>query len=151
MYENIKATRPYFYSLREINESVSLDLRIPLTWKYEHITATYRSIKTLTQDKNEKFILLSLISTANQEGYDIVLTCATEIIQINKEEEEKRKLFEQKVNELKQLFQKESLEKLKDINFLDEHEQQNTTGIGVVRQGDNERSDGGQSPQTETN
>jgi len=67
-----------------------------------------------------------------------VLSCANEIIKINKEEEEKRRLFDQKVNELKLLFEKESLDKLKDINLLNEYGQQNTTGVGLVGEGEEE-------------
>jgi hypothetical protein len=45
------------------------------------------------------------------------IACASEIVTVNKEEEEKRKLFQAKVKELENLFQKESLNKLKDLNF----------------------------------
>lgn len=142
MFDNIKFLRPFFFSLREIDNNVSLDIKLPLSWKYEEIIKPYRSIKTKIQDKNDKFSLLSLVSTATQEGYDVVFSCAKEIIDINKEEEEKERLFQQKVKELKELFKKGSLEKLKDINLLDEYGQENTTGVGMVEEGDGERSDG---------
>lgn len=150
MYEYIKSLQPYFYSLREINDSVSLDIKLPLEWKHETIVFPYKGIKSHVQDKNDKFNLVSLISKATKDGYGMVLTCALEIITINKEEEEKRKLFDQKVNELKLLFQNKSLDKLKDLNFLEEDGQQDTTSIRMVEQGDGEGQVGNTEEQGET-
>ena len=53
MFESIKSLRPYFHSLREIENNVSLDIKLPLTWKYEEIAKPYRSLKMKIQDKNE--------------------------------------------------------------------------------------------------
>ena len=99
------------------------------------------------QDKNEKFTLLSLIANGTQEGYDVVFACALEILTFNKEEEEKQNLFQQKVKELQELFKKESLDTLKDINLLSNYGQEVTTGDGVVEQGDGEGQDGDVEPQ----
>ncbi len=142
MFENIKSLRPHFHSLREIEGNVSLDIKLPLTWRYEDIVKPYRSIKIKIQDKNEKFTLLSLISNGTQDGYDVVFACALEILQINRDEEEKQKLFQQKVKELQELFKKESLDKLKDINLLNDYGQEITTSIGLVEEGDGEGQEG---------
>jgi hypothetical protein len=142
VFENIKSLRPHFHSLREIEGNVSLDIKLPLTWRYEDIVKPYRSIKIKIQDKNEKFTLLSLISNGTQDGYDVVFACALEILQINRDEEEKQKLFQQKVKELQELFKKESLDKLKDINLLNDYGQEITTGIGLVEEGDREGQEG---------
>ena len=83
MYELISNLRPYFFSLREVGENVSLDIRIPTTWKIEHVQEVvnqYKSMNFKVQDKNDKFQLVSLISVANQEGYDTARLCAVEII-----------------------------------------------------------------------
>jgi hypothetical protein len=142
VFENIKSLRPHFHSLREIEGNVSLDIKLPLTWRYEDIVKPYRSIKIKIQDKNEKFTLLSLISNGTQDGYDVVFACALEILQINRDEEEKQKLFQQKVKELQELFKKESLDKLKDINLLNDYGQEITTSIGLVEEGDGEGQEG---------
>ena len=135
MYENIKSLRPYFYSLREIETNVSLDLKLPIGWVYENITNTYDTIKLKLQDKNDKTILLSLILPATQEGYEILFNCAQDIIVYNKEEEEKLKLFQEKINELKLLFQNESLDKLKKITLIEQNGQEDSTRIGLVEEG----------------
>lgn len=136
MFETIKSLQPYFFSLREIEGNVSLDMKLPLTWVFESATQLYTTIKTRVQDKNENFSLLSLITPATAEGYKIVFDCAKVIVTTNLEEEEKKKLFEQKVNELKLLFQHGSLDKLKEINFIEEYGEQNTTRIGLVESRD---------------
>lgn len=151
MFQNIKSLRPYFFSLREIEGNVSLDVRIPLSWKFDTIITPYRSIKTKVQDKSEKFTLISLISNATQDGYDVVFACASEIVNVNKEDEEKRKLFQSKVKELENLFQNQSLNKLKELNFLEAYEQEDETSIGLVREGDGEGSIGDSEPQDEIN
>jgi hypothetical protein len=117
VFESIKSIRPYFHSLREIENNVSLDIKLPLSWKYEEIIKPYRSVVVKIQDKNEKFTLMSLISTATQDGYDVVFACALEIFKINKDEEEKQKLFQSKVKELQELFKNESLDKLKGLIY----------------------------------
>jgi hypothetical protein len=96
-------------------------------------------VKAKVQDKNDKFHLVSLISTATQEGYDVVFACANEVVVINKEEEEKQRLFQLKVKELQALFQNQSLDKLKEISFIDTYGQEDSTGIRMV----GERADEG--------
>ena len=149
MFEEIKSLRPHFHSLREVQNNVSLDIKIPLSWKYEDIIKPYRTLNMKVQDKNDKFNLVSFISQATQEGYDVVFACVNEIFKYNKEEEEKQKLFQQKVKELQELFKNESLEKLKEINLIDNYGQEITTGIGLVEQGDEEGSEGSGDPQDE--
>jgi hypothetical protein len=142
VYEAIKSLRPHFHSLREVSDNVSLDIKLPLTWKYENIIKPYSTINVKIQDKNDKFNLVSLVSQSTQEGYDVVFACANEIFKINKDEEEKQKLFQQKVKELQELFKNESLDKLKEINLLDNYGQENTTGVTVVGQGVEEGPEG---------
>ena len=120
MYELISNLRPYFFSLREIERNVSLDLKIPTTWRLEHVqqvVGQYKSMSLKVQDKNDKFQLVSLVSFATQEGYDTARSCASEIIKYNIELEEKDKLFQNKVDELKSIFEKQNLENLQNLKF----------------------------------
>ena len=149
MFEIIRNLRPYFFSLREIENNVSLDIRLPLSWRYEDVVKPYRLIKTKIQDKNDKYSLLSLVSTATQECYDVISTCAIEIITLNKEEEEKQRLFQQKVKELQELFKKEPLDKLKELSLFEEYGQEITTSKELATEGDREGSDGNTEPQKE--
>jgi hypothetical protein len=148
MFDNIRFLRPYFFSLREIDNNVSLDIKLSTTWKFENIIAQYKSIKFKVQDKNEKFTLVSLISNATADGYEIVFICANEIIKINKEVEEKQKLLQSKIKELEILFQHESLDKLREISFIENAKQQeDTTSIRMVEEGVGEGLEVGGQPQ----
>jgi len=144
MFDNIRFLRPYFFSLREIENNVSLDIKLPVTWKFETIISQYKSVKFKIQDKNEKFTLVSIISNATAEGYEIAFSCANDIITINKEHEEKQKLLQSKIKELEILFQHQSLEKLKDLSFIENARQEDTTGITMVDEGSGERQLGNQ-------
>lgn len=147
MFDSIRFLRPYFFSLREIDNNVSLDIKLPVTWKLESIILQYKSIKYKVQDKNEKFTLVSLISHATADGYDIAFSCAKEIITVNKEMEEKQRLLQQKIKELEVLFQHQSLDKLKEISFIEDARQENTTGIKLVESGGGEGLKGDTIPQ----
>jgi tRNA(Phe) wybutosine-synthesizing methylase Tyw3 len=152
VYELIASLRPFFFSLREIEKNVSLDLRLPTKWGLEHIqhiVSQYKSVAIKVQDKNDKFQLVSLIATANEVGYDTARICALEVIKYNIELEEKERLFKEKVRELEILFKKESLDKLKDINFIEDNGQEDTTGIGLAEEGNDEGSDGSDESQEE--
>ncbi len=145
MYELISSLRPYFFSLREISDNVSLDLRIPTTWRLENIQnilSQYKSLQLKVQDKNDKSQLVSIISLATQDGYDTARICAEEIIKYNIELEEKDRLFKEKVRELETLFRKESLHKLKEINFIAENGQEDSTGDELALERDGEGQEG---------
>lgn len=119
VFDTIKSLQPYFFSLREVgtmtdNPLVSLDIKIPITWKFEEMP---EGITLKTQDKSEHQKLISFVTPNTKEGYDAVFNIAKKIIKINIEEEEKIKLFNQKVEELKTLFLSSSLDKLKEISF----------------------------------
>jgi hypothetical protein len=148
MFDNIRILRPYFFSLREIENNVSLDIKLPVTWKFENIVSPYKSIKVKVQDKNEKFTLISLVSSATADGYEVVFRCAREVISVNKEYEEKQRLLQSKIKELEILFQHESLDKLREISFIENAKQQeDTTSIRMVEQGDSEGLEGSGEPQ----
>lgn len=124
MYKYIEKLQPHFYSLREIGDKVSLDLKIPTSWGYKE---EYEGVKVQLQDENEQKRIISLISLATETGYMEVFDSAVNIITTNMEEEEKIKLFNAKMMELKEIFLSSSLDTLKDISFLtkDIHNERN--------------------------
>lgn len=113
VFDTINPLKPYFFSLREIKENVSLDLKIPSHWQL----GEYNEAQLKIQDKNEKYMLISIIDTSTKDGYNEVFNRAKKIIKTNIEYEEKTKLFNEKVEELKQLFLDAPLDKLKKISF----------------------------------
>jgi hypothetical protein len=61
--------------------------------------------------------LFSYVSEITESEIERVYHNLCGIIKYNKEREEKDKLFESKVEELKKLFEKQNLEKLKSLYF----------------------------------
>ena len=137
----------YFFSLREIKENVSLDLKIPVSWKYEKIAQVYKTLQLKIQDKNDKDVLISFICTATPEGYDIVFQCAKEVVEKNLEEEKKRELFDKKVREMREMFEKMGLDELEKLKFDNNAEQTEPEGLRLVGETDAEGSDGDSEPQ----
>jgi len=119
MYNIVKSLRPHFFSLREIDENVSLDIKIPTIWEYEGLVDPDEKIPfaVKVQDKKTENSLISLISPSTSEGYEYVFNYAKAVISVNKEKEEKERLFKETIDELKTLFLNTPLDKLKDISF----------------------------------
>lgn len=140
VFDTIKSLQPHFFSLREVhtmteNPIVSLDIKIPISWKYDDPSD---GVKFKVQDKNEHQMLLSIVAPNTKEGYDMVFTTAKKIIRVNLEEEEKIKLFNQKVEELKTLFLSSPLDKLKEISFDKKNGLRNTKSSGEIELGNTE-------------
>jgi len=135
VFDTISSLKPFFFSLREIKENVSLDIKIPAHWKL----GEYVEGQIKIQDQNEKRMLISIVNAATKEGYDMVFTMAKKIIKNNQEEEEKIKLFNDKVEELKKLFLASPLEKLKKISFIKDNVR-DKKGTGEIGLGDEKGS-----------
>jgi hypothetical protein len=131
MYEYITKLQPYFFSLREISDKVSLDLKIPIGWSYNDIAKKpeYTALYIQLQDENEEKRVISIISVSSETGYIEVYSAALDIITTNMEEEEKIKLFNEKMIELKDIFLKSSLDTLKDISFTNNEKVKGSTDV----------------------
>jgi len=146
VYKNIKPLQPYFFSLREIKNNVSLDLKLPVTWKYEKIAQVYKTLQVKIQDKNDKSVLVSFVAVANEDGFDTAFQCANEVVIKNLEEEQKRKLFDEKVRELRDVFEKTGLDELHSLKFKKNDKEIENEGLSLVGEGGSEGSpDGGHS------
>lgn len=138
VYDSVSSLRPYFFSLREIKDNVSLDIKIPAQWKIGEYTEGQIKI----QDQNDRNQLISIIGTSTKEGYNEVFTMAKKIIKSNQEEEEKIRLFNATVDGLKDLFMNSSLDKLKELSFI-KNGVRDKKSIGKTESGNNEGSGNG--------
>lgn len=124
LYESLFEIRPYFFSMREIslNDPIfSLDIKIPLNWHYTKIVTEYESLNIMykEQDKSSGSILLSLLTKEiTPIGLSNLFKCAKDIITYNLEELEKLKLLEEKIEQLKNIFDSSPLSKLKAMELL---------------------------------
>ena len=69
------------------------------------------------ENGNGEFRSLSFVSIFDEKLVVDLLININGIIKYNKDLEEKEKLFEMKVNELKQIFDKQNLDNLKNLSF----------------------------------
>jgi len=77
----------------------------------------------------------SFVSEFNEIAVDELISNIKNIIHYNKEREEKERLFENKVNELKKIFEKQNLQNLQELKFeitskikLDDEQETTDTG-----------------------
>jgi len=106
----------YVLSLRFIENYVSLDLRIPETWNIP--TKSVKDIEVINTNKvTEGVRYLSLVCPNIKENVDKVENALDEIIKFNKEKEEKERLFKIKVQELKNIFDKENIGNLRTLKI----------------------------------
>ena len=148
LYKEFSTLFPYLQSVRKIQNYISFDISFPTTWKLPKKYVDEKKImEQESQIKNER--LFSYVSQINEEDIEIVYDNLKNIIKYNLEREEKDRLFETKVDELKKLFEKQNLDKLKGLYFdisepvskslkLEDDEEQVTT-TGLVGEGNDER------------
>ncbi len=107
---------PYLQSVRKLKNYLTFDVEFPNTWKLPKKYVDEKKImEQESQIKNER--LFSYVSQINEEDIEKVYDNLKNIIKYNLEREEKDRLFETKVDELKKLFEKQNLDKLKGLYF----------------------------------
>jgi hypothetical protein len=142
LYEQLSDVFPYLISIRKLETYVSIDVEFPTTWK---LPKKYVDEKMVVEQKSSKseFRCFSFATSFDQTTLDVLFGNLKNIIKYNKEREEKERLFEEKVKELKNVFDKTNLSELKDLEFqvkntfkitLDDEER--GENIELVPQGD---------------
>jgi len=116
LYKEFSTLFPYLQSVRKIENYLSFDISFPNTWKLPKKYVDENSIMEQQSTINNER-LFSYVSQINETDIEKVYQNLCGIIKYNKEREEKEKLFETKVDELKKLFEKQNLEKLKGLFF----------------------------------
>lgn len=116
LYEQLNEIFPYLISIRKLETYVSIDVELPTTWK---LPKKYVDEKMVVEQKSAKpeFRCFSFATSFDEETLDKLLNNLKNIIKYNKEREEKEKLFEDKVKELKSFFDKSNLTDLKSLEF----------------------------------
>jgi hypothetical protein len=116
LYKEFSTLFPYLQSVRKIENYLSFDISFPNTWKLpKKYVDESKIMEQQSTIANER--LFSYVSEINEPEIERVYQNLCGIIKYNKEREEKDKLFESKVEELRKLFEKQNLERLKGLNF----------------------------------
>jgi hypothetical protein len=116
LYQEFSALLPYLQSVRKLKNYLSFDVSFPNTWKIpKKFVEEDKIMEQQSQIANER--LFSYVTEINEDAVQMAQSNITNIIKHNLEREEKERLFETKVDELKKLFEKQNLEKLKGLYF----------------------------------
>ena len=111
-YNLISDISQYFKSIRFIKNYISFDLYLPTNW------IVVRSQKVeIVESETEKRKVTSFVVPFQEELVDELEKVMKETIRKNLENEEKKRLFDKKVEELKDLFKNQKLDDLKNIEF----------------------------------
>jgi hypothetical protein len=143
LYKEFSTLFPYLQSVRKIKTYLSFDISFPNTWKLpKKFVNEEKVMEQTTQIPNER--LFSFVCEITEDDIETISSNIQNIIKYNLDREEKEKLFETKVNELKMIFEKQNLNNLKNLQFdiktgkielVDDEEGVRTT-IGVVTEGE---------------
>jgi hypothetical protein len=115
-FQELSVINPYLLSVRKLKNYLSIDVTFPTTWKLPKKYVPENSV--IENESNIKdYRSFSFVSVFDEKSVEDLLINLNGVIKYNKEREEKEKLFESKVVELKQIFDKQNLENLKNLSF----------------------------------
>jgi cysteinyl-tRNA synthetase len=139
LYKEFSVLFPYLQSVRKIKSFLSFDVSFPKTWKlpkkYVDEEKLMEQTSTIADER-----LFSFVSEINEVEIEKCSNNIQSIISYNREREEKERLFNEKVEELKVVFEKQSLKNLQELKFdikskkikLEDNEEEiKTTGVVV--------------------
>ena len=112
--EIIKLIFPYLHSVRKIKAYISFDLTFPENWVF---TETLLKELQYTQNEVDDKIIVSFVCEPNEENLTKTIDGIKRIIKYNLDKEAKEKLFNDKVKELKKIFEKSSLDDLMKLKM----------------------------------
>jgi len=116
LYSEFSILFPYLKSVRKLEKYLVFDVEFSKVWKLpKKYVNEERVIETKSEDINLRSI--SFVSEFNEKSVTETIVNIKSIIAYNKEREEKERLFETKVNELKRIFEKSDLNNLQDLKF----------------------------------
>jgi hypothetical protein len=141
LYKEFSELLPYIQSVRKIEKYLSFDISFPTSWK---LPKKYVQEDKVMEQENK---IHGNRTFFNESDVEQVTENLQNIIKYNLEREEKDRLFQNKVDELKSIFEKQNLESLQNLKFdlksktlsklkLDDNEEELTT-TRVVTERDN--------------
>lgn len=149
-YKELAPFVQYIHSIRRLETYLSFDMSFPTKWSLpKSIIDEGQVVAFNVEDTNLKGV--SFVAQINESDVSLMLTKIAKIIRLNKERELKEQLFKQTIDQLKQTFEKNDLDKLQNLYFdfetnitpnldLDEQNGQESTTIELV----DEREEEGQ-------
>jgi len=116
LFKEFEGLFPYLISVRKLKSYLSFDIEFSDKWKLpKKYINEERVMENRTQNTNVRNF--SFVSEFDEKAVDEIILSIKNIIKYNKEREEKERLFQNKVDELKKIFEKQNLENLQDLKF----------------------------------
>lgn len=140
-YRELEPFIEYIHSIRKLKNYLSLDFKLPSKWSLpKSIVEEGQVVGFESDDSNYKGI--SFVTEITEQAMTTTLNKVAKIIKLNKEKELKEKLFKQTIEQLKQTFEKNDLDKLQNLYFdfeqpdndlIDEDDEEPTT-LGLAEE-----------------
>ncbi len=116
LYSDIEEIFEYLISVRKLKTYLSFDIELPNTWKIPKRFASEDKVVEI-QSKTQNRRSFSFVSEFDEGNVDKTVENIKRIISYNKEIELKERLLQQKIQELKQIFEKTDLDNLQSLKF----------------------------------
>lgn len=115
IYKELTPIIDYLTQIRKLENYLVFDVAFPISWKMlkKHIIED----KFVNNGTENNLLNLSFVSEYDEKNINLIQENILNIINYNLEREEKERLLEAKINELKTIFDKESLDSLKNFKF----------------------------------
>jgi hypothetical protein len=137
LYKEFSSLLPYLQSVRKLESYLSFDVSFPTTWKLpKKFVDEEKVMEQASKIEGHRFF--SFVAEISEESVELLSNNLKSIIKYNHDREEKERLFQNKVEELKNIFEKQDLTSLKNLNFelktgkIElEDEEESVEGVGV--------------------
>lgn len=114
-YNFLEKVHKYLKSVRILKDHVSFDMVFSKKWVMNKTNPN--NVEVLKNNEDENFIYISFVCKMHTESVADVELLIDTIIRNNIEREEKEKLFKTKVQELRNIFESQKLDHLKNLKF----------------------------------
>ena len=120
-YTELSPFVEYLHSIRKLKNYLSFDMVFPSKWSLPKSLVDEGQIVGF-EAENQNLKGISFVSPIDDSEVSKNLVKIAKIIKLNKEKELKERLFKETVEQLKNTFEKTDLDKLKNLNFYFEEE-----------------------------
>ena len=120
-YTELSPFVEYLHSIRKLKNYLSFDMVFPTKWSLPKSLVEEGQIVGF-EAENQNLKGISFVSSIDDSEVSKNLLKIVKIIKLNKEKELKERLFKETVEQLKNTFEKTDLDKLKNLNFYFEEE-----------------------------
>lgn len=116
LFSEFSSLLPYVQSVRKLKDYLIFDISFSKDWKIpKKFVIEDKIVEVEAPNEGERFF--HFVSGMNEEEVQLTQNNINGIIKFNIEREEKEKLFQTKIEELKTIFDKSPLKNLKSLKF----------------------------------